>query len=147
MEAKSEPLMQVPEAVSNSKPKAKDPNKREMSTEERQKLGTGLQSLPPEKIGHVVDILTKRNRNLRDKDEFEVNVEDLDTETLWKLDRFVTNYKMSHRVSETDVVPAAASNPNPNPNPPISAKPKAKDPNKRAMSMEEKHKLEIGLQS
>ncbi|KAK3199457.1 hypothetical protein Dsin_022872 [Dipteronia sinensis] len=91
-------------ALPSAKPKAKDPNKREMSTEEKQKLGIGLQSLPPEKIGHVVDILTKRNRNLRDKDEFEVDVEALDTETLWELDRFVTNYKkfkrqalMSHR--------------------------------------------------
>ncbi|KAK0601053.1 hypothetical protein LWI29_020900 [Acer saccharum] len=166
MEAKSEP-MQVPTAVSNpnppisasqlpvrtqslvraspaAKPKAKDPNKREMSTEERQELGIGFQSLSSEKIGHMVDILTKRNRNLRDKDEFEVDLEDLDTETLWELDRFVTNYKkierqalMSHRVSESDVVPAAASNP----------KPKAKDPNKRAMSMEEKHKLVTGLNS
>ncbi|KAK0598872.1 hypothetical protein LWI29_000223 [Acer saccharum] len=144
MEAKSEPLMRVPTAVSNPKPKAKDPNKREMSMEERQELGIGFQSLPSEKIGHMVDILTKRNRNLRDKDEFEVDLEDLDTETVWELDRFVTNYKkierqtlMSHRVSESDVVPAAASNP----------KPKANDSNKRAMSMEEKHKLETGLKS
>ncbi|KAK2639439.1 hypothetical protein Ddye_027234 [Dipteronia dyeriana] len=63
MEAKSEPLMRVPAAVSNPnpKPKAKDPNKREMNA--------------------------------------------LDTETLWELDRFVTYYKkkikrqalMSHR--------------------------------------------------
>ena len=147
MEAKSEPMRVPAAAVSNpnppisasqlpvrappaAKPKAKDPNKREMSTEEKQKLGIGLQSLPPEKIGHVVDILMKRNRKLRDEYEFEVDVEALDTETLWELDRFVTNYKkierqalMSHRVSESDVVPAAASNP----------KPKVKDPNNREM--------------
>ncbi|KAK4852676.1 hypothetical protein QYF36_026078 [Acer negundo] len=123
MEAKSEPMRVPAAAVSNpnpnppisasqlpvrappaAKPKAKDPNKREMIMEEKQKLGIGLQSLPPEKIGHVVDILTKRNRNLRDEVEFEVDVEALDTETLWELDRFVTNYKkikrqalMSHR--------------------------------------------------
>ncbi|KAK1584431.1 hypothetical protein Q3G72_032994 [Acer saccharum] len=157
MEAKSEP-MQVPTAVSNPNPPISasqlpvrtqslvraSPAGREMSMEERQELGIGFQSLPPEKIGHMVDILTKRNRNLRDKDEIEVDLENLDTETLWELDRFVTNYKkierqalMSHRVSESDVVPAAASNP----------KPKAKDPNKRAMSMEEKHKLVTGLNS
>ncbi|KAK3199455.1 hypothetical protein Dsin_022870 [Dipteronia sinensis] len=172
MEAKSEPLMRVPAAVSNPKPEAKDPNKREMSTEEQRKLGIGLQSLPPEKIGHVVDILTERNQNLRDKDEFEVDVDALDTETLWELDRFVTNYKkierqalMSHRevpaVEKIEVtmeeplrVPAAVSDPNPPISAPLlpvsappMAKPKANDPNKRAMSMEEKHRLEIGLES
>ncbi|KAK2639438.1 hypothetical protein Ddye_027233 [Dipteronia dyeriana] len=138
MEAKSEPSMRVPAAVSNPKPKAKDPNKREMSTEERRKLGIGLQSLPPEKIGHVVNILMKRNRNLQDKDEFQVDVEALDMETLWELDRFVTYYKkikrqalMSHGEapavekiqvamevkSEPLQVPATVSDPNP----PISA--------------------------
>ncbi|KAK2639441.1 hypothetical protein Ddye_027236 [Dipteronia dyeriana] len=97
-------MWRLPVRAPPAKPKAKDPNKREMSTEEKQKLGIGLQSLPPEKIGHVVDILTRRNRNLRDEVEFEVDVDALDTETLWELDRFVTNYKkikrqalMSHR--------------------------------------------------
>ncbi|KAK0600254.1 hypothetical protein LWI29_013102 [Acer saccharum] len=114
MEAKSEPMRVPAAALSNpnppisasqlpvrappaAKPKAKDPNKREMSTEEKQKLGIGLQSLPPEKIGHVVDILMKRNRKLRDEYEFEVDVEALETETLWELDRFVTNYKKIKR--------------------------------------------------
>ncbi|CAI0401041.1 unnamed protein product [Linum tenue] len=32
------------------KPKAKDPNKREMNLEEKHKLGVGLQNLPPEKM-------------------------------------------------------------------------------------------------
>lgn len=76
------------------KPKAKDPNKREMSMEEKHKLGLGLQSLPQEKMEHVVHILRKRNGNLRqDEDEIELDIEALDTETLWELDRFVTNYK------------------------------------------------------
>ncbi|KAK0601099.1 hypothetical protein LWI29_021296 [Acer saccharum] len=83
MEAKSEPLMRVPAAMSNPKPKAKDPNKREMSMEEKHKLTIGLQSLPPKEIGHVVDILRKRNGNLQqDNDEFEVDIDSLDTETL-----------------------------------------------------------------
>ncbi|CAN1302815.1 Transcription factor GTE3, chloroplastic [Linum perenne] len=37
-------------AVKLPKPKAKDPNKREMSLEEKHKLGLGLQSLPQEKM-------------------------------------------------------------------------------------------------
>ncbi|KDP35948.1 hypothetical protein JCGZ_09920 [Jatropha curcas] len=76
------------------KPKAKDPNKREMSLEEKHKLGLGLQSLPQEKMEQVVQIIRKRNGHLRQEgDEIELDIEAVDTETLWELDRFVTNYK------------------------------------------------------
>ncbi|XWS63060.1 hypothetical protein CRYUN_Cryun06bG0064300 [Craigia yunnanensis] len=99
-------LLQVPARVTSPvrappvkplkqpKPKAKDPNKREMSMEEKQKLGIGLQSLPQEKMDNVVQIIRKRNGHLRqDGDEIELDIEAMDTETLWELDRFVTNYK------------------------------------------------------
>ncbi|KAJ0700758.1 putative chromatin remodeler Bromodomain family [Helianthus annuus] len=56
------------------KPRAKDPNKRDINMEEKQKLGLGLQSMPPEKMPQLLQIA-------------------LDTETLWELDRFVTNWK------------------------------------------------------
>ncbi|CAL0300836.1 unnamed protein product [Lupinus luteus] len=76
------------------KPKAKDPNKREMSLEEKHKLGLGLQSLPPEKMEQVVQIIRKRNGHLKqDEDEIELDIEAVDIETLWELDRLVTNYK------------------------------------------------------
>ncbi|GAB2268051.1 hypothetical protein Dimus_003026 [Dionaea muscipula] len=76
------------------KPKAKDPNKREMTMEEKHKLGAGLQSLPDEKMSLVVQIIKKRNGHLtQDGDEIELDIEAVDTETLWELDRFVTNYK------------------------------------------------------
>ncbi|KAE8719872.1 Detected protein of confused Function [Hibiscus syriacus] len=76
------------------KPKAKDPNKREMSMEEKQNLGMALQSLPQEKMDNVVQIIRKRIGHLRqDGDEIELDIEAMDTETLWELDRFVTNYK------------------------------------------------------
>ncbi|CAK9136945.1 unnamed protein product [Ilex paraguariensis] len=76
------------------KPKAKDPNKREMSMEEKQKLGIGLQSLPQEKMPQLVQIIGKRNEHLaQEGDEIELDIEALDTETLWELDRFVTNWK------------------------------------------------------
>ncbi|GMH16408.1 hypothetical protein Nepgr_018249 [Nepenthes gracilis] len=76
------------------KPKAKDPNKRDMSKEEKQKLGLGLQSLPDEKMAQVVQIIRKRNDHLtQDGDEIELDMETIDTETLWELDRFVINYK------------------------------------------------------
>ncbi|GMH17915.1 hypothetical protein Nepgr_019756 [Nepenthes gracilis] len=76
------------------KPRAKDPDKRQMSMEEKQKLGLGLQSLPDEKMAQVVQIIGKRNGHLtQDGDEIELDIEAVDTETLWELDRFVTNYK------------------------------------------------------
>ncbi|GKV26595.1 hypothetical protein SLEP1_g35865 [Rubroshorea leprosula] len=81
-------------SVKKPKPKAKDPNKREMSLEEKHKLGLGLQSLPQEKMENVVQIIRKRNGHLRQEgDEIELDIEAVDTETLWELDRFVTNYK------------------------------------------------------
>ncbi|CAN6983053.1 unnamed protein product [Brassica oleracea var. botrytis] len=76
------------------KPKAKDPNKRLMTMEEKSKLGMYLQDLPPEKLGQLVQILRKRNGHLaQDGDEIELDIEAVDNETLWELDRFVTNYK------------------------------------------------------
>lgn len=76
------------------KPRAKDSNKREMSMEEKQRLGVGLQNLPQEKMPQLVQIIRKRNEQLsQEGDEIELDIEALDTETLWELDRFVTNWK------------------------------------------------------
>ncbi|XP_038709066.1 transcription factor GTE4-like isoform X2 [Tripterygium wilfordii] len=78
------------------KPKAKDPHKRDMTYDEKQKLSTSLQSLPSEKLDNIVQIIKKRNSTLfQQDDEIEVDIDSVDTETLWELDRFVTNYKKS----------------------------------------------------
>ncbi|KAG8386391.1 hypothetical protein BUALT_Bualt03G0144000 [Buddleja alternifolia] len=78
------------------KPKAKDPDKRDMTYEEKQKLSTHLQSLPHEKLDAIVQIINKRSSALSQHgDEIEVDIDNVDTETLWELDRFVTNYKKS----------------------------------------------------
>ncbi|XP_065848807.1 transcription factor GTE4-like [Euphorbia lathyris] len=78
------------------KPKAKDPHKRDMTYEEKQKLSTNLQSLPSEKLDNIVQIIKKRNSSLSQHgDEIEVDIDSVDAETLWELDRFVTNYKKS----------------------------------------------------
>ncbi|CAL9063622.1 transcription factor GTE4-like [Musa acuminata AAA Group] len=76
------------------KPKANDINKRDMTFREKQTLRRHLESLPPEKLETVVQIIKKRNSvlNLHD-DEIEVDIDCVDAETLWELDRFVTNYK------------------------------------------------------
>ncbi|CAH9094388.1 unnamed protein product [Cuscuta epithymum] len=74
-----------------SKPKAKDPNKREMTYEEKAKLGTDLQNLPQDRLDHMMHILKKRNSStvLMEGDEIELDIATLDNETLWELDRFV----------------------------------------------------------
>ncbi|OVA14502.1 Bromodomain [Macleaya cordata] len=78
------------------KPKAKDPDKRDMTYEEKQRLSTNLQSLPSEKLDNIVQIIKKRNSALcQHDDEIEVDIDSVDAETLWELDRFVTNYKKS----------------------------------------------------
>ncbi|CAA2972000.1 transcription factor GTE4 isoform X1 [Olea europaea subsp. europaea] len=82
--------------ATTNKPKAKDPNKREMTFEEKQKLSINLQSLPSEKLENVVQIIKKRNPALSQcDDEIEVDIDIVDTETLWELDRFIANYKKS----------------------------------------------------
>ncbi|XP_047950711.1 transcription factor GTE4-like isoform X2 [Salvia hispanica] len=76
------------------KPKAKDPNKREMTYDEKQKLSINLQELPSEKLENVVHIIKKRNPSVSQQDdEIEVDIDSVDTETLWELDRFIANYK------------------------------------------------------
>ncbi|XP_047340372.1 transcription factor GTE7-like [Impatiens glandulifera] len=77
------------------KPKAKDVGKREMSIEEKDRLSIGLQNLPQEKMPQLIHIIRKRNCSQlgQVEDEIELDIETLDTETLWELDRFVTNWK------------------------------------------------------
>ncbi|XP_047172889.1 transcription factor GTE4-like [Vigna umbellata] len=102
---RSESMTQTPKPMSFTpssrtpapkKPKAKDPYKRDMTFEEKQKLSTNLQSLPSEKLDAIVQIIKKRNLALdQHDDEIEVDIDNVDAETLWELDRFVTNYKKS----------------------------------------------------
>ncbi|KAI3961270.1 hypothetical protein MKX01_006984 [Papaver californicum] len=76
------------------KPKAKDTNKRDMSTSEKEKLGDMLQNLPQDRMDQALQIIRKRNVELaQDGDEIELDIEAFDVETLWELDRFVGNYK------------------------------------------------------
>ncbi|KAL8087846.1 hypothetical protein AgCh_037840 [Apium graveolens] len=78
------------------KPKAKDLNKRNMTFDEKRKLSVNLESLPVEKLESVVLIIQKRNSVLKQQDdEIELDIDSFDAETLWELDRFVTNYKKS----------------------------------------------------
>ncbi|KAL8032035.1 hypothetical protein ABFX02_13G067800 [Erythranthe guttata] len=78
------------------KPKAKDLDKRDMTYEEKQRLSTKLQSLPTEKLDAIVQIIKKRSTALsQHDDEIEVDIDNVDAETLWELDRFVSNFRKS----------------------------------------------------
>ncbi|KAJ8438273.1 hypothetical protein Cgig2_030638 [Carnegiea gigantea] len=93
-EPRSMPAYLAGRTPAPKKPKAKDPHKRDMTFEEKQRLSTNLQSLPAEKLDAVVQIIKKRNTALsQHDDEIEVDIDSVDNETLWELDRFVTNYK------------------------------------------------------
>ncbi|XP_075668215.1 transcription factor GTE4 [Castanea sativa] len=98
LDPKSKPMSITPSARTPApkKPKAKDPHKRDMTYDEKQKLSTNLQNLPSEKLDAIVQIIKKRNSALcQEDDEIEVDIDSVDAETLWELDRFVTNYKKS----------------------------------------------------
>lgn len=90
------------------KPKARDLEKRVMSIEEKERLSEGLQSLPQEKMEQVLQIVKKRSGELvQDGDEIELDFEAMDTETLWELDRFVSNCrKMMSKIRRHDVMTA-----------------------------------------
>ncbi|KAM5578273.1 transcription factor GTE4-like [Rosa sericea] len=90
------PMTITPRTPAPKKPKAKDPHKRDMTYEEKQKLSTSLQGLPSEKLDTIVQIIRKRNSAVfQHDDEIEVDIDSVDAETLWELDRYVTNYKKS----------------------------------------------------
>lgn len=101
------------------KPKAKDPNKREMTYDEKQKLSINLQNLPSEKLENVVQIIKKRNPAVSQQDdEIEVDIDSVDTETLWELDRFITNYKknLSKNKRKAEIVSNLIADPEQNTN-------------------------------
>ena len=101
--------------VKMRKPKAREPNKSEMSLEEENTLR--LESLPEENMHSVLQIVRKRNINLEMLgDEIELDIDEMDVETQWELDR--TNSKKELKKSQwaammnggiTDVTSAAVA--------------------------------------
>ncbi|XVE50133.1 hypothetical protein DITRI_Ditri01bG0137100 [Diplodiscus trichospermus] len=95
------------------KPRAKDPDMRDMTYEEKQRLSEDLQNLPSEKLDSIVQIIKKGNPTLfQQEDEIEVDIDSVDPETLWELDRFVTNYKksLSNNKKKAEALQANAEN-------------------------------------
>ncbi|GJN26420.1 hypothetical protein PR202_gb14348 [Eleusine coracana subsp. coracana] len=90
-----------PKSVKMPKPKAREPNKREMTLEEKDMLRQGLESLPEEKMHNVLQIVRKRNNNPEMLgDEIELDIDEMDVETVWELDRFVTNFNKALKKSQ-----------------------------------------------
>uniref|UniRef100_A0A0E0EIU1 Bromo domain-containing protein n=1 Tax=Oryza meridionalis TaxID=40149 RepID=A0A0E0EIU1_9ORYZ len=90
--------MQAPPRIGGGgrrpKPKAREPNKREMSDEEKHKLRVEIGNLPEDKMGNVLQIVQKRNTDPALMGEVvELDFDEMDVETLWELDRFVVNCK------------------------------------------------------
>ncbi|PHT91417.1 hypothetical protein T459_06530 [Capsicum annuum] len=88
------PVITTPSSAKLPKPKAKDPNKRQMTFEEKVKLGADLQDLPLVKLDHALQIVKKKTPNLtQDGNEIELDFELIDNETMWELERFVGYHK------------------------------------------------------
>lgn len=142
-ESVTNPVSTIPKNMSSTplgrtpapkKPKAKDPNKRDMTFTEKQKLSNDLQNLPSEKLDNVVQIIRKRNPSLcQNDDEIEVDIDSVDIETLWELDRFVMNYKknlskIKKRAEVSQVREEAGANqPEKNEAPALAEEPKEKN--------------------
>ncbi|KAL5652125.1 hypothetical protein ACJX0J_037583, partial [Zea mays] len=72
-----------------------------MSLEEKNMLRLGLVSLPEEKMHNVLQIVRKRNNNPEMLgDEIELDIDVMDVETQWELDRFVTNFNKALKKSQ-----------------------------------------------
>ncbi|AQK59444.1 Transcription factor GTE4 [Zea mays] len=97
LDTNSRPISHTPtytRTPSMKKPRAKDPNKRDMTIDEKRKLSENLQNLPPVKLDAVVQVIKNKNLSVKQHDdEIEVEIDSMDAETLWELDRFVSNYK------------------------------------------------------
>jgi predicted transposase YdaD len=67
-----------------------------MTFEEKEKLSKQMESLPEDKLIHVIQIMRKRHPEIgEDNEEVEVDIESIDNETLWELERFISNYVKS----------------------------------------------------
>ncbi|CAI5506713.1 unnamed protein product [Closterium sp. Naga37s-1] len=79
------------QAVAQVQAKGKLPP-RDMTFAEKQKLSVNLGKLPPENLDRIVQIISERNPDLsQNADEIELDIDSLDSETLWELERYVAN--------------------------------------------------------
>lgn len=96
------------------KPHPTDPCKRQMTFEEKERLKFELEMLPEDKIYRVTQILENQQSShawMEMENDIVMDFENLDNDTLWELDRFITNYKKSRgkktKLTKTIVLPVA----------------------------------------
>lgn len=78
------------------KPKKEDTEKRPMTFEEKRKLSVNLGKLPGDKLGRIVQIISSNQPNLsHEDDEIELDIDSMDNDTLWELERYVANVMKS----------------------------------------------------
>lgn len=101
-------------SVGAPKPKPGDKYKREMTYAEKQKLSVNLGKLPGDKLDKVLQIITEHNPTFGSQqgEEIELDIDSLNVETLWELDRYVVNCMKSKSKSKskggsTALLPAA----------------------------------------
>ncbi|KAB8096995.1 hypothetical protein EE612_025629 [Oryza sativa] len=92
----------------------------EITLEEKNLLRVGLESLPEKKMHNVLQIVRKRNGNPElVGGEIELDIDEMDVETQWELDRFVNNFKKALNKSRraaivngenADVIDASVAN-------------------------------------
>jgi acetylornithine deacetylase/succinyl-diaminopimelate desuccinylase-like protein len=79
-------------SAAQAKLRPSDIEKRPMTFEEKRKLSINLETLPGDKLERIVQIIKKRNPDVgQNEDEIEVDIDSFDNDTLWELDRFITN--------------------------------------------------------
>merc|ERR1719314_34443 len=87
-----------------------------MPFEQKRKLSVALGMLPPEKLVQVVEIV-KRRATISGaddgNDEIELDMETLDSETLWELDDYVNQCKKKKVPPRTPWRPVALPRPRP----------------------------------
>ncbi|KAH0719778.1 hypothetical protein KY284_004808 [Solanum tuberosum] len=72
---------------------AEPSSKRDMTSEKIGKLNRGLENLPKEELGAVAEMIKKRGVPYKQNNgELELDINNIDAETMWELNRFVTNY-------------------------------------------------------
>eukprot|EP00887_Chlorella_sp_A99_P005831 scaffold1.g5831.t1 len=88
---------------------------REMTFEEKRKLSHSLGQLPGERLAHVLEIIAEGPSapQLDNDEEYELDIDALDTQTLWKLQTYVDGVlaEIAAKQPATGPPPAAAANP------------------------------------
>ena len=82
--------------------------KREMTFEDKRILSEQLSDLPQDKLAKVVEIIAK-TQDIGDDNEIELDIDQLDLDTLWELHKFVNSHKKQQE--KTQAVTAATNDP------------------------------------